>query len=289
MMQYPSTSMLLLRLKREGYRTNKRLGQHFLSDEYLLSKIADLTGADEKTLVIEIGPGPATLTAFLAQRAGGVVAIEKDSRLRSFHEEIFGKQSNLEFIYADALQVDLWALAREKAAAMGAEKCILAGNIPFQITSPLLFGQIGEGRPWNRMVLMIQREVADRITASPHSRDYGILTVKLAYWWKVVERLEIGAEKFTPRPKVDATTLVMEPIEPEEEFKRGWPAYSKFVDLCFNQRRKKLYNSPAATAAGGRDAFRNALEKIGVDANVRAEDLSPEEFLRLYRRTSSMA
>lgn len=283
-------SVLLTRLRLEGYRTTKRLGQHFLSDEALLERIANLTGANSETLVIEIGPGPATLTAYLAERAKKVIAIERDERLRDFHAEVFPASSNVQFIYADALRVDLWELAREESAAIGASRRVLAGNIPFQITSPLLFGQIGPGQPWDRLVLMIQKEVADRITAKPHTRDYGILTVKLAFWWRVAERIEVPSAMFMPPPQVDAAVLLFEPADTQnQDVEKNWPRFSKFIDLCFNQRRKKLYNSPAASSISGREGFRKALEASGLNPDVRAEDLAPDDFLKLFLNLQSQS
>lgn len=277
--------LLLARLKAAEISANKRLGQHFLLDEEILGRIAAATQAGEETLVAEIGPGPAMLTTLLAGQAGGLIGVERDERFRPIHADIFRGMERTRFVYDDALKVDLWELARDAAAEWGLSRLVLAGNIPFQITSPLLFGQIGPDQPWERMVLMIQREVADRIVAGPRTREYGILSVKLAYWWRVAERFEVPAAKFSPRPKVDASVLVFTPTGAQERPEVSvWPGLSYFIDRAFNQRRKKLYNSPAFAAGGaeGKAALRGMLEALGLNPDARPEELSPGDFGRLY-------
>ncbi|MBI1784237.1 ribosomal RNA small subunit methyltransferase A, partial [Candidatus Sumerlaeota bacterium] len=274
-------------LHAEGHRISKGLGQHFLADEALLTRIANAVGADEQALVIEIGPGPATLTALLADRSGGLVAIEFDKRLEDFHRNIFKSNERIELIYDDALRVDLWQIARSRAERWGLNRMFLAGNLPFQITSPLLFDQAQPGHPWARMTLMVQREVADRITAIPGTKDYGILTVKVAYWWKVVERFNVPASAFTPPPKVDASTLIFDPLSASESPDPSiWPGLSKFIDAAFNQRLKKLYNGLAERwkPAPEKCVIREALSQLNLNPDARAENLSPHEFLELFRR-----
>lgn len=287
MSEYPSPELLLQLLRQSGHRTVKSLGQHFMTDPAVLSAVVEALELDDRTLAVEIGPGPCTLTTGLAPEAGGVVAIERDRRLEGFHSRLFGGNDRVRFVYEDALRVDFPDLVKESREAWGLTSAVLTGNLPYQITSPLLFGQIGPNPAWRRMVLMIQKEVADRILAGPHSREYGILTVKLAYWWQPTRIMDVPARKFTPPPKVDGTVIAFEPLPGEAPVvEPEWADLSKFVDLAFNQRRKKLYNSPAATSFGKEAParMRAALEAMDVNPNVRAEDLSPEEFLELFRR-----
>lgn len=290
MSEYPSPELLLQLLRRSGHRTTRSLGQHFMTDPAVLDAIVDAVAPSDRTLVVEIGPGPCTLTSLLAARAGGLLAIERDRTLQAFHQRIFHGKPRVEFRYEDALRVDLTALAREFKQQWDLPEAVLTGNLPYQITSPLLFGQLGPDQPWARMVVMIQKEVADRILASPHTRAYGILTVKLAYWWESRRVVDVPAALFQPPPQVDGTVLAFNPRPaadpahprptPEE-----WPELSNFIDLSFNQRRKKFYNSPAAHRWGkdGPERLRSALAAQGIDPNVRAEDLSPSEFLALFR------
>lgn len=263
-----------------------------MTDPAVLHALVDALQLDDRTLAVEIGPGPCTLTTLLATAAGGVVAIERDARLESFHSRVFTGRDRVEIVYLDALRVDLPTLVRETREKWKLDSAVLTGNLPYQITSPLLFGQIGPDQPWSRIVVMIQKEVADRILAPPHSREYGILTVKLAFWWKPRRILDVPAALFIPPPKVDGTILAFDPPPEKTAWQEDeWPAFSKFVDLCFNQRRKKLYNSPAAARFGksGPERVRAQLELLGVGADVRAEDLSPGQFLELFRGLNGAA
>lgn len=281
---YPAPELLAAMLRARGHRADRSLGQHFLTDAALLDRIADAAGADAATLAVEIGPGPATLTTRLATRAGGVWAVDLDARLTPFHASLFPPGSGVEVTYGDALRVDLAGEARARAARAGFSRIVLAGNLPFQITSPLLFAQCAPDAPWERMSLMVQREVADRIVAAPGGREYGILSVRLSWRWRVVERFEIPARMFSPPPKVDATALVFEPA-PAESRPEGaeLAALAKLVDAAFNQRRKKLYNTLTERWPGAppKDAIRAALERIGANPDCRAENLAPEQWRAL--------
>jgi 16S rRNA (adenine1518-N6/adenine1519-N6)-dimethyltransferase len=283
-------------LRIKGFWQRRALGQHFLTNAALLQRIAALAGCDEGTLAVEIGAGPGTLTAALAARAGGVLAVEIDPRLRPLHEEAFGggiakpapegPRATVEFHYADALRTDLAALARDALARHGLRRAVLAGNLPFQITSPLLFSLCGPGLPWRRLCVMMQREVARRLLAVPGTKDYGVLTVKMALWWRAADRLEVAASEFFPRPKVDATVLAFDArpaaeTPPPDE----WASLSPFIEAAFAQRRKMLVNSLASAwpAAPAKPAIAAVLERLGVDARVRAEALDPATLRALHR------
>ncbi len=282
----PTIKFLQLQMDLKGLRARKGLGQHFLVHEPILDRIAEATTADARTLVLEIGPGPGFLTTRLAARAGGVMAVDLDERLRPIHEDGFASQRTVRFAYADALRLDLGDLARGAAAEMGLARMVAAGNLPFQITSPLLFGQCGPGVPWERMVFMVQKEVADRIVSPPGNRDYGVLTVKLGLWWRASRLFDVPAARFQPAPEVDASVLQFEP-RPAEECPPAkiWPRLSSFIDAGFSQRRKKLINSLAARwgALPGKAEAAAALATLGHSENARAEELSPGEFRRLFQ------
>jgi 16S rRNA (adenine1518-N6/adenine1519-N6)-dimethyltransferase len=282
----PSPGFLQLQLKLKDIWQRRSLGQHFLFNEKLLARIADAAGLDFDTLAVEIGPGAGTLTTMLAARAGAVLAVETDERLRPIHEDAFAPCRNrVRFQYDDALRIDLPALAKAESAARGLSACVLTGNLPFQITSPLLFAQCGPQSPWRRIAVMVQSEVADRIASPPGRKAYGILSVKLAYWWRVVERFAVPAGSFEPRPNVDAAVVVFEPLPadalPPAEV---WPSLSSFVDAAFGQRRKMLVNSLAGRWGPnpGKEPTRAALARMGLDETVRAEQLDPAGLRRLH-------
>lgn len=287
MTNLPTFEFLMLQLKLKGIWQRRSLGQHFLTDAQMLDEIADAARLTPRTLAIEIGPGPGTLTTALAARGGAVLAIEFDTRLTPLHRDVFGTFPQVEFIYNDAMKVNLEAEGRRVMERLGLEEAVLTGNLPFQITSPLLFDQCGPQVPWRSMVFMIQKEVADRICARHGNRDYGILTVKLAYWWKVTQRFEAPAFVFFPRPKVDASVLAFEKqdapelaLTPEE-----WPGLSELIDAAFGQRRKMLFNSLAGRwrRYPGKERVLEVMGALGLSEKARAEDLSPAQFLQLYR------
>ncbi|MEN6626906.1 MAG: 16S rRNA (adenine(1518)-N(6)/adenine(1519)-N(6))-dimethyltransferase RsmA [Candidatus Sumerlaeia bacterium] len=285
-MSLPTIDFLKLQLKLKGIHQTRRLGQHFLIDEQLLGRIADDVQAGPDSHVVEIGAGPGYLTTNLAARAGAVTAIELDERLKPIHADAFGTALSVQFVYGDAMRINLVEIARERAAELNLTRMQLTGNLPFQITSPLLFDQCGPGLPWSRMVFMVQREVADRIVSPPGRKDYGVLSVKLAMWWRASRLMEVPARRFSPPPEVDATVVSFEPVAAEEQpTAEEWPGLSKFIDAAFNQRRKKMVNSLAARLGvpGMKELATAALEKIGHDENTRAEMLRPEEFRRMFR------
>jgi 16S rRNA (adenine1518-N6/adenine1519-N6)-dimethyltransferase len=283
---HPTPEFLELHLKLKGIWQKKALGQHFLFNTMILERIAALAQADGRTLALEIGPGAGTLTTTLARHGGAVMAVEFDQRFRPLHDEVFGPFPDIRFHYADALRTDLAGLAREAAAALGRDRLTLTGNLPFQITSPLLFDQCNAAAPWHRIVVMVQREVADRIVSPPRHKAYGILSVKLAYWWKLVERFEVSASAFRPPPKVDASVLAFEPLADDQRpGDEEWASLSRFVDAAFGQRRKTLGNALAGgwPAFPGRDAYLAALARLRLAERARAEDLTPDQLRRLHQ------
>ena len=289
---YPSTDLLMLKLRLKGIWQRRSLGQHFLTDDAILDEIAERAALDHDTLAIEIGPGPGTLTAKLAARAGRVMAVEFDRRVEALHEDAFSNCPDISFLYNDALKVDLQGEARRLLAETGLGRAVLTGNLPFQITSPLLFRQSHPGTIWSAMDFMVQKEVADRICAGPGGRDFGILTVKIAYFWKVVHRFEVPAAMFTPRPKVDASVVVFAPTEPAgQPTPEEWQGLSPFVDAAFAQRRKMLLNSLAARWPQwpGKEAALEAYKAMGIDPKVRAENLDPAQMRELFGRLSGFS
>jgi 16S rRNA (adenine1518-N6/adenine1519-N6)-dimethyltransferase len=283
----PSTDFLILQLKLKRFFYKRSIGQHFLMDDAVLDRIAGMCACTPATIAVEIGPGAGMLTAKLAAGAGQVVAVEFDQRLSELHQDVYTNIPQIRFHYGDAMKTYLAALASQaQAANPSLTDPLLTGNLPFQITSPLLFAQCGPGVPWRRMVFMIQKEVGDRIASPAGCRDYGILSVKLGLWWRVTERFDVAADKFFPVPKVDAAVLAFAPRgagetpTPEE-----WPGLSRFVDAAFAQRRKFLVNSVMARwgALASKDRLIEGLQALGHNEKTRAEVLTPDEFATLYR------
>lgn len=255
-------------------RPKKRLGQHFLSDKGLLARIADTLGATPADTVIEIGPGRGSLTEQLLQRAGRVIAIELDRELAPMLAERWKDEPRFTMIEGDVLKQDLGALA--------GGPYLLVGNVPYNITTPILFHAMRRPRP-ERAVYLVQREVADRIAAPPGSEAYGALSVNVQALAKAELLFGVNAAAFKPPPKVESAVIRILPrekplLEPREE-----EPFRVLVQAAFGLRRKQLRR--VVRTVQGWDAARAdaALAKAELDPEARPETLSPEDFARLLR------
>lgn len=255
---------------------SRRLGQHFLTDRRALARIADtlaLTGAET---VVEIGPGRGALTELLLARAARVVAIELDDALAVHLRSRF---PNLEVVHADVRDVAL-------ADVAGGGPFVLAGNIPYYITTPILFHALEPPMP-QRSVFLVQKEVADRVVAEPGSKTYGALSVNVQAVAepKLIARVPPGA--FSPPPKVDSAILFMEPREDPLITPAEQQAFSEMVIAAFGLRRKQMRRVIRTLAELSPDAAERILNEAGIDAESRPETLTPWAFVSLFQRMAS--
>ncbi len=254
---------------------SRRLGQHFLQDARALARIADtlaLTGAET---VVEIGPGRGALTELLLARAARVVAIELDVSLIAHLRVRFASDPRLTIVHADALDIPF-------AGAAGDDDYVLAGNIPYYITTPILFHALTPPMP-RRSVFLVQREVAERVAAEPGSKTYGALSVNVQAVAapRLVARVPPGA--FSPPPKVDSAILGVEPrphpvVAPTEQ-----AGFSEMVIAAFGLRRKQMRRVLRTLANVSPEEADRILAAAGIEAEARPETLTPEAFAALYR------
>jgi 16S rRNA (adenine1518-N6/adenine1519-N6)-dimethyltransferase len=252
-------------------RAKRRLGQHFLSDPRLLARIADALEASHQDTVLEIGPGPGGLTAALVQRTGRVVAIEKDRELIPGLRQRFPQ---VEIIQADALEVDWHALVPGPF--------LVTGNIPYNITSPLIDKALLPPRP-GRVVFLVQKEVADRVTAAAGTSAYGALSVGVQVVAKAERLFTVPAGSFHPRPKVDSAVLRLTPSAEPLIGDSERESFRATVVGLFGFRRKQMLRSVRELTGWETDRVRETLRDAGIAETVRAEVLSPETFVRLHR------
>jgi 16S rRNA (adenine1518-N6/adenine1519-N6)-dimethyltransferase len=250
----------------------KSLGQNFIIDLDVLgrmSEIAELTRNDE---VLEIGAGLGTLTTYLAERAKRVVAIEKDQRLIEKLRPAIPHLTNLELITGDVLKINFGEL-------FTGNKMKVVSNLPYSISSPILIKLLENRDIFSLLVIMIQREVGERITASPGGRDYGSISVLLQTFFDISIELLVHPEAFWPKPKVDSVVLKFIPLSSPRIEISDIELFEKIVRASFSSRRKILANSLRSLVP--KDEVEEILKASGIDRKRRAETLSVEEFGRL--------
>ena len=259
----------------------RRLGQHFLHDPKILSRIVDALDPVPGETVLEIGPGKGSLTAALLERGLNVVAIEKDRGLAEAlrASSVVRRASELTVIEGDALRVDWHAVLRTTHDAPRTVVKVV-GNIPYYITSPLIDKALTAPLP-ERVVFLVQDEVADRIAARPGSKSYGALSVGVQTVTHVEKLFTVAPGAFRPPPKVRSALIRLTPLTQPLVRSEEIAPLRVFVTACFSKRRKQLKN--AVPGLGGED-----LEALGFDPSVRPERLAPEAFVRLLRHRQSL-
>lgn len=266
-------------LKRHGFTFSKALGQNFIINERICPAMAQSLNANENTGVLEIGPGIGVLTKELCSVAGKVVSVELDNRLFPILSETLSDCGNIEIVEGDALKMDLNVLIDEKFTGMSDIK--VCANLPYYITSPIIMKLIESKLPVSEIVVMVQKEAADRLAAQIGSRESGALTVAAQYYAEIEKLFDVSRGSFMPQPKVDSAVIKLSvrkepPVRAENE-KR----FFEIVRAAFAQRRKTALNSLSSSLNIPKDKVRAALEKIGRNENDRAERFSMDEFAAL--------
>ena len=268
-----------------------KLGQNFLRDTSAAQKIVEALGEISDATVIEIGPGRGALTEALAARARRLIAIELDRVMAAQSRLHFARQRNVEIIEGDARAVDFANLiARHPAPLLNTgvqpvaavhERASVVGNLPYYITSEILL-RLLEYTDWlNTIVIMVQREVADRIAASPGSRDYGLLSATVQLFGRVEKLFTLPPGAFAPAPKVHSSVLRITIAPRLDSLRIDKDGFVNFLKLAFAQKRKTLANNLRQRHAESNVA--KALEKAGVRKDARAEQLSLEKMAAMYR------
>lgn len=270
-------------LESRGLRPRRGLGQHFLVDGRVVEAIVRAVEAAPGTPVLEIGPGLGALTRALVAAGARVVAVELDRGLAALLRQVLppaGAPGSLEVVEGDILREDVGRLLRERLGA--GEGARVAANLPYYITTPVLFRLLEPDLPLERLVVMVQKEVADRILAPPGTRAYGALSVAVRYHTEpsLVARVPPGA--FWPPPAVSSAVLLLR-VRPVPPVDAPRAALFRVVRAAFGQRRKTLANALAAGLGAGRGAIEEALAAAGVDGSRRGETLSLEEYAAVAR------
>ncbi|MGC9319120.1 MAG: 16S rRNA (adenine(1518)-N(6)/adenine(1519)-N(6))-dimethyltransferase RsmA [Armatimonadota bacterium] len=272
-------------LRRLGVRPRKGLGQHFLVNEGAADAIVASALEEDPDVVLEIGPGLGVLTRRLARSGTPVVAIEKDRAMAAELARIADQHPNLELRYGDILEADLTELTAGR-------RCVAVGNIPYQITSPLLEKLLTCQPHFAAIVLMVQREVGERLAAEPATSDYGALTLLVRFYAGAPEVVaELAPGSFHPPPQVHSVVLKFIPRDPPIEDRERRELLFAVVKAAFGQRRKQLPNALAG-APGleiDKSQARQALIRAGIATERRGETLSLEEFAALTEAVEEVA
>lgn len=263
---------------KHGFRFSKSLGQNFLIDDSVIDKIIDGAKVKEGDRVIEVGPGIGTLTREMAKRAEKVVAVEIDKNLIPILKETLADFDNTEVVNEDILKVDINKLIDEKLFG-GPVKLI--ANLPYYITTPIVMKFLEEDIPVTDIVVMVQKEVADRMNAVPSTKDYGALSVAVQYYCDTEIVAKAPRHMFIPQPKVDSTVIGLH-IREEKKYKAdNEQLFFKTVKAAFGQRRKTLLNSLSSMGVLDKAKIKEVLAEAGIDEKRRGETLSIEEFAHL--------
>jgi 16S rRNA (adenine1518-N6/adenine1519-N6)-dimethyltransferase len=273
-------------LNRLGLRPKKALGQHFLLHPHQARRIVAALDLTYEDTVVEIGAGLGALTGFLAPAARRVIALERDPELARFlREELLAETPGVEVICEDVLKFDFPGAAREAGRPLA-----VVGNLPYQITSPLLFTLIRDLPAISQAVLMMQQEVGARLTASPGTKDYGILSVLGQYHFRVTRLFALSPGNFYPPPQVDSVVLRLVP-ETRDPAALDAALLHRLVKTAFGHRRKTLNNTlgSGAEAFGlSPEAMRALLQELGIDLKRRGETLSVAEFVAISNRVAGL-
>ncbi|SFT28615.1 16S rRNA (adenine(1518)-N(6)/adenine(1519)-N(6))-dimethyltransferase RsmA [Paenibacillus sp. BC26] len=269
-------------IARYGFTFKKSLGQNFLIDQNILRNIVSAAELDETKGALEIGPGIGALTQKLAHAAGRVAAVEIDNRLIPILTDVLADTPNVHVVHGDVLKLDLAELLREQFAGLSGVSVV--ANLPYYVTTPILMKLLEEKLPLEHIVVMIQKEVAQRMAAKPGGKEYGSLSVAVQYYCVPELVCIVPHTVFIPQPNVDSAVIKLSlrdkpAVEVEDE-----AHFFQTVQACFAQRRKTIANNLTAYVGKvNREKLGPLLEGIGIDPSRRGETLSLEEFASLSR------
>ena len=262
-------------LSRHGFSFSKGLGQNFLINPTVCPRMAEMGNARPGWGMIEIGAGVGVLTAELAQRADKVVCIEIDSRLLPILDETLAEYDNIKIVNQDVLKVDLHKLIAEEFPNMPVAVC---ANLPYYITSPIIMNLLESRLPISSLTVMVQKEAAQRICAMPGSREVGAVSIAVRYYCEPKVLFQVSRGSFMPAPDVDSTVIRLDiRKQPVVDVKRE-EDFFLVVKAAFSQRRKTLSNTLSSGLSMNKTQIAELLERAGVASNLRAEQLSMQQF-----------
>lgn len=266
-------------VSKHGFRFSKSLGQNFLTDENIINKIVNGAEVEEDDCVIEIGPGIGTLTQYLCDRAKEVLCIEIDKALIPILKETLSDYDNVEVINEDVLKIDLKKVIEER---FGDKPVKVVANLPYYITTPIIMRFLEEEINVDSIVVMVQKEVADRLQACPNTKAYGSLSVAVQYFCETDIVTIVPKHVFIPPPKIDSAVIRLKKMKQPAVKVSDKALFTKVVKASFAKRRKTLLNTLSYGNLGfSKEELKEILESAGIDPKRRGESLSIDEFALL--------
>ena len=267
-------------LKKYNISANKKLGQNFLIDDDIIQNIIDAAELKETDLVIEIGPGLGTLTSKLLEKAGKVIAIELDEKMLKVLNDRFSLYNNFILINNDVLKVDLNKIIEENLEQLKSVKIV--ANLPYYITTPIIMKLLESKLKIETITVMVQKEVADRITATPGDKLSGAITYSVDYYAKAEEVVFVSKSCFMPSPEVDSAVIKLEIRKEPKVNVLNEEMFFKVIKASFMQRRKTLINGLMNSGIiKDREKLNAILKEANIDSNIRGEKLTIEQFANL--------
>lgn len=271
-------------LKKYNIKANKSLGQNFLINDEVIEKTINAANITKQDLVIEIGPGLGTLTSLLLEKAKKVIAIELDNRMVKILEERFNLYSNFEIIHQDVLKVDLKNIIEKEKKENGVENVKIVANLPYYITTPIIMKLLEDKLDIESITVMVQKEVADRLTAIPKEKLAGAITYSVNYYCETEKVVEVPKESFIPSPEVESEVIklilrknTLVKIKDEEKF-------FKLIKASFMQRRKTFLNGVSNSGLVDKQKLKEILEELEIPENIRGENLTLEQFAEISNK-----
>lgn len=275
--------MNTLEITKRIMRTNsifakKSFGQNFLIDDNILQGIVDSANVTSEDTIVEIGPGLGNLTHYILEKGAKVIAFEIDNDMIDILKDRFANNTNLDIVKQDILKVDMEEYFDNK-------KVKIIANLPYYITTPIIFKLLEYRKNIDSITIMIQKEVADRIAALPCSKDYGVLTINTNYMADIKRIFNVPNTSFIPAPNVTSSVIQIVPNEEKEKALgiKDEEMFKELIKKAFSARRKKLSNSLSNTGIKGmtKQDIDNVIEKVGLNPNCRAEEVSIEAYVKM--------
>lgn len=257
---------------------NKNFGQNFLINENIVENIVSCSEVEKNDLIIEIGPGLGTLTSFLLEKAGKVICIELDKKMLNILNDRFSLYENFELINDDILKVDLQKIISENSNFKNVK---VVANLPYYITTPIIMKLLEEKLSLKSITVMVQKEVAQRLTETPGGKETGSITYTINYYTNPELVLNVPRDCFIPSPKVDSAVIKLNILDTPKVKVKNEILFFKIIKAAFLQKRKTLINSLSNSGIKDKNYLEKLLNELNIDTKIRAEQLTLEDFAKI--------